>query len=429
MARKRRWFSRLLLFSTALGAAGFLLAPFLPLDSLKPQVESRLSATLGRKVAIGSMRLTMWGGPYLTINGMTAKEDPAYGDGDFLKADQVRANFSLVDYALRRQVVIDGITIRSPEFAFIKNGDGAWSWTTLGASANPQTAAASFSPARILSHMISTLIGDIGNAKFNSIHIEDASVRIIDKTGAQIPESLYKNIALDASLSDSKDAASARRATGQLRAESEEGNGAERLKAAMPFDVVINRGAGAGFSIKGNCGPGPLETKNLTAQSFKLDGEFNSERASSMNGGGHMSASEIFIPSLNVSQQVAQAARVAQIGDMADGTKIGGLETDFNFDRDAVRTNNLRVEQLDGLGDATADPGWFKVEAALMLNYAARVELSSDATAQLKTSANPLIGAAVAVLQTNNRIAVPLNITGDVRNPNIQVDVLRAITQ
>jgi hypothetical protein len=148
-----------------------------------------------------------------------------------------------------------------------------------------------------------------------------------------------------------------------------------------------------------------------------------------MNGGGHMSASQIFIPSLNVSKQVAEAARVAQIGDMANGTNIGGLETDFNFDRDVVRTNNLRVERLDGLGDATADPGWFKIETALMLYYAARVELSSDATAQLKTSANPLIGAAVSVLQTSNRIAIPLNITGDVRNPNIQVDVLRAITQ
>ncbi len=32
-----------------------------------------------------------------------------------------------------------------------------------------------------------------------------------------------------------------------------------------------------------------------------------------------------------------------------------------------------------------------------MLSYAARIELSSEATSQLKTSANPLIGAAVAV--------------------------------
>ena len=374
------------------------------------------------------MRLTLWGGPFLTINGMSAKEDPAFGDGDFLKADQVRANFSILDYVLRRQMVIDAITIRSPEFAFIKSDDGAWSWTTLGETPSA-AAAASLNPARALFQIVPAMLGDLGKAKLNQISIEGASVRIIDKTTGQPPESLYKNIALTASITDAKDSAAARHATGQLRAESEEGNGAERLKAELPFDLIINRGASPGFSVKGSFGPGPLETKNLTAQSFKLDGQFNTEQASSMNGSGHMSVSEVFIPTLNVSSQVAAAARVNQIGDMAEGTKIGGLETDFNFDHDVVKTTNLRVAQLDGLGDAMADQGWFRIEAALMINYAARVELSSDATAQLKSSANPLIGAAVSVLQTNNRIAIPLNITGDVRNPNIQVDVLRALTQ
>ncbi|HKS40774.1 MAG TPA: hypothetical protein VJX74_09150, partial [Blastocatellia bacterium] len=64
MPRKRRWLLRLLLFVAVLAIAAFFIAPLLPLDSFKPQVESRLSATLGRKVTIGSMRLTLWGGPF-----------------------------------------------------------------------------------------------------------------------------------------------------------------------------------------------------------------------------------------------------------------------------------------------------------------------------------------------------------------------------
>jgi uncharacterized protein involved in outer membrane biogenesis len=422
MARKRRWLLRLLLAVSVLAVAALALAPLLPLDSLKPEVESRLSASLGRKVTVGSMRLTLWGGPYLTINGMTAKEDPAFGDGDFLKADQVRANFSIIQYALRRQIVIDAITIRSPEFTLIKGEGGSWNWTTLGQTP-PASAAASVAPARLFF----ALLGDASAANLNSVTVEGASVKVVDKSGGQPPESLYKNIALGASITGAK--GEPRHAAGELRADSEEGVGAEKLKTAMPFDLIITRGGDAGFSIKGTLGPGPLETKNLAAQSFSLDAQINTARESSISGSGRMSATEILIPSLNVSQQVANAARVAQIGDMAEGTKIGGLETDFNFDQGVVKTNNLRVQQLDGLGDATADQGWFKVEDALMLNYAARVELSSDATAQLKSSANPLISAAVAVLQTNNRIAVPLNITGDVRNPNIQVDVLRALAQ
>lgn len=423
MARKRRWLLRLLLFVAVLAIAAFFLAPLLPLDSFKPQVESRLSATLGRKVTVDSMRLTLRGGPSLTIKGMTAKEDPAFGDGDFMKADQVRANFSLKDYVLHRQLVIDGITITSPVFNFIKNGDGTWNWATLGASASAQTALL-----RPLAQLLSALLADAGKTRFNSIQIEDATIRVTDKTGKQ-PESLYKNIALKLAVADAKDAANASHATGEVRAESEEGDGVDKLKAVMPFDLIVDRGNGQSYSVKGTFGPGPLETKNLTAQSFKLDGQFDTQASSEMSGSGHISANEIFIPSLNVSQQVAGAARVNQIGDMNQGTKIGGLETDFNFDHDLVKTTNLRVQQLDGLGDAIADQGWFRIEAALMLSYAARIELSSEATAQLKSSANPLIGAAVTVLQTNNRIAVPLTITGDVRNPNIQVDVLRALAQ
>jgi hypothetical protein len=271
------------------------------------------------------------------------------------------------------------------------------------------------------------LLAGVGDG-FNSIEIEGATVRVTDKTGKQ-PDSLYKKIALKLALTDVKDAAKASQATGEVRAESEEGDGVDKLKAVMPFDFVIDRSNGPGYSAKGAFGPGPLETKNLTAQNFKLDGQFITEPSSEMSGSGHISANEIFIPSLNVSQQVAGAARVNQIGDMNQGTKIGGLETDFNFDHDLVKTTNLRVQQLDGLGDAVAAQGWFRVEAALMLSYAATVELSSEATQQLKSSANPLIGAAVAVLQINNRINVPLTITGDVRNPNIQVDVLRALAQ
>ena len=97
------------------------------------------------------------------------------------------------------------------------------------------------------------------------------------------------------------------------------------------------------------------------------------------------------------------------------------------FAGDVVNTTNLQLAALDGLGDATAASGWFKTKPELTLNYAATITLSKEATAQLTTSANPLIGAAVAVLADRRGLAVPLNITGDVRHPQVQVDILRAL--
>ncbi len=422
MARRKGCLTGLFFFAIVIVAA-LLLAPLVPLGWLKPSVESRLSATLGRQITIDSLRVSFIGGPYLIIRGMTAKEDSDFGDGDFLKANEVRADFSLTDYARHRQIVIQKLTIRSPEFTFVKNPNGAWSWTTLG---NSTRVAATTRQALPLEPLL-LLFADAGKPELQHLAIDAASVRMIDKTGAQPPETLYKNVALTADINPDKDEPASRHATGTLRIASDEADGADTLKAELPFALTTTPAADSGTTIKGSFGPGPLETKNFSAVLFKVDGEFLSGHAANTSGTGHISASAISIPAFNVSEQVAQAARVNQVGDMKAGTEISVLETDFNFAGDVVNTTNLQLAALDGLGDATAASGWFKTKPELTLNYAATITLSKEATAQLTTSANPLIGAAVAVLDDRSGLAVPLNITGDVRHPQVQVDILRAL--
>jgi uncharacterized protein involved in outer membrane biogenesis len=422
MARRRGCFAGLF-FIAILIAAALLLAPFVPLGWLKPRVESQLSATLGRPVTVESLRLNLLGGPYLIIHGLTAKEDATFGDGDFLKADEVRADLSLTDYVLHRQIVIEAMTIRSPGFTFVKNPNGAWSWTTLGRSASVAKATTPPTPAAVLLG----LLADAGEARLRHVVVDAASVRLVDKTGAEPPESLYRNVALTADIADDKENPAARRATGTLRIASDEGDGADLLRTDVPFDFTMTASANPGTTIKGSFGPGPLQTKNFKADEFKVEGEFLSGHASATSGKGHISASAIQIPTVNVSERVAAASRVNQIGDMNAGTAISRLETDFNFAEDVVNTTNLQLSALDGLGDARAATGWFKMKPELSLNYAATIQLSRDAAAQLRTSANPFISAAVAVLSDNNGLEVPLNISGDVRQPNVQVDILRAL--
>jgi len=38
---------------------------------------------------------------------------------------------------------------------------------------------------------------------------------------------------------------------------------------------------------------------------------------------------------------------------------------------------------------------------------------------------SPALGLVVTILETNNRVSVPINVSGDVRNPEVQVDVSR----
>jgi hypothetical protein len=89
-------------------------------------------------------------------------------------------------------------------------------------------------------------------------------------------------------------------------------------------------------------------------------------------------------------------------------------------------TSRVHIQQLDGLGDATSEQGWFRLEAVPSVNYGASVLLTSAATAQVKNT-SPLIGAAVSLLEVDQRIAVPVSISGEVRNPQVQVDVRKLI--
>src|SRR5262249_48167831 len=132
MARRRRGCLGVLFFIALLIVAALGIAPYVPLTWLKPKIEKNLSATLGRAVTVDSVRLTVFGGPFLTLNGVTIHEDPDFGDGNLLRAPEVRVNIGLGDIASQRRLVTDAMTIHAPEVAFVKNAGGGWSWATLG---------------------------------------------------------------------------------------------------------------------------------------------------------------------------------------------------------------------------------------------------------------------------------------------------------
>src|SRR5258708_29600555 len=140
MAKRRGCLSKLLLLIAVIGVA-VVAAPLLPLSPLKSDVEAKLSETLGRRVTIASLRLSLISGPSLAITGMTAREDPQFGDGVLLKANEVRAGLDVIRFLRTRQIVIDSIILKSPQIDLVKNSNGVWNWTTLGQKPSPQSTA------------------------------------------------------------------------------------------------------------------------------------------------------------------------------------------------------------------------------------------------------------------------------------------------
>lgn len=422
MARRGKFLISLILLVGGLIIIAIVAAPFVPLAALEPAVEARLSETLGRKVTIDSLRLNIIGGTYFTITGMKAQEDADFGEGSFLIADKVRADVNLGEYLRNRKIAIDAITVNSAEIHLVRNIDGSWNWTTLGRQPSEQNTVSLLASKAIYSF----LPGEVSSTSLNKIKIENASVKLTDLKTPSAPEMFYKNISLNASLSPAggADSGSVKHATGELIAQSEEDGGAEMLKANFPFDLKIGHNDSAMLTVSGSVGPGPLETKNISVGSFSINGEISAERSAPLTGDGHLSASQMLIKPINLSQQVAGALRVNQIGDMNPGTLVGGLESEFHILQGTVETTGLLIREIDGLGDAIAQRGQFKIDSGLSVNYPATITLSADATSRVK-SANTMLGIIATALETNNRLSVPINVDGDMRNPQVYVDVSR----
>src|SRR4030095_827201 len=206
MTNRKGCLSKLVLLIVLIGVAAAM-APLLPISPLKSAVEQKLSKALGRKVAIESVRLSLITGPYLTLTGMTAQEDTEFGPGVFLKATEVRASLDVSQSLRSRQIVLDTITLKSPQIDLVKNSNGVWSWTTLGRRPSEQAIVSRVVSAagRALSPVYLAPQGVQSAQAFKAIKIEGASVKLRDNSGVKPMEVLYKNISLNASLARNAD--------------------------------------------------------------------------------------------------------------------------------------------------------------------------------------------------------------------------------
>jgi len=424
----RRGFAGKLLLMIAVIIAVIVIIPFVPLAPLKSPVEQKLAATLGRKVSIGSARINLVPKPHLIISGLTVEEDPQFGGDVFLKAEKVQTGLNVIQYVSHRRIIIDSIELQTPEIHLVKNSRGAWNWTTLGKQTSQQSASLTL-PSETISYGAAIWIpsgSQIQESMIREIKVIDATVRVKDYTEEGTPEAVYKNVVLEAWLTpqSSADSKVNTQAKGAITFSSQGNDQCDRLVARLPFDLKINASGSVPLSVSGSVGPGPIETQNITIGALAIEGEILSSTDAPITGQGRMSIDNLDIRTINLSERVARALKVDEIGDMNPGTALANLETNFQISQGTVRTTGLKIQQLDGLGDASAQEGSFKVDSSLIVHYPATVVLSPEATSRVK-SLNPALGLVVTILETNNRVSVPIDISGDVRNPAVQVDVSR----
>jgi hypothetical protein len=106
---------------------------FLNADSFRARIESTLTKSLGRKVAIGKLELSVWSGGLVATNA-TVADDPAFSSQPFIQAESVKIGVEILPLIVSREVHIRGFSLESPKVQLLRAANGTWNYSTIGAT-------------------------------------------------------------------------------------------------------------------------------------------------------------------------------------------------------------------------------------------------------------------------------------------------------
>ncbi|NYF51522.1 AsmA family protein [Tunturiibacter gelidoferens] len=109
---------------------------FLNTDSFKAKIESTLTKSLGRKVTIGKVNLSVLTGSLVAENTVVA-DDPRFSTQPFIQADTVKIGVELFPLILSKQVIIRGFSMQSPKIQLLRAANGTWNYSTIGTGSQP----------------------------------------------------------------------------------------------------------------------------------------------------------------------------------------------------------------------------------------------------------------------------------------------------
>jgi AsmA protein len=111
---------------------------FLNADNFRARIEATLTKSLGRKVTIGKLELSIWSGG-LVADQVVVADDPRFSTGPFIQADTVKIRVEMMTLLLSREVRIRGFSLQSPKIQLLRAADGTWNYSTIGSAGGKST--------------------------------------------------------------------------------------------------------------------------------------------------------------------------------------------------------------------------------------------------------------------------------------------------
>jgi AsmA protein len=106
---------------------------FLNADTFRTRIESALTTSLGRKVTLGKLDLSVFSGSLVAENA-TLADDPAFSTQPFLQATKVKIGIEVLPLILSREIHITGFDIDSPKITLLRAANGTWNYSTIGSA-------------------------------------------------------------------------------------------------------------------------------------------------------------------------------------------------------------------------------------------------------------------------------------------------------
>src|SRR5277367_6597642 len=155
---------------------------FLNTDSFKAKIEKTLTQSLGRKVTIGKLSLSVWSGGLVAEN-TTVADDPAFSTQPFIQADRVKINVALLPLIFSKELDVEGFLMESPKIQLLRAGNGTWNYSKIG----PANQAASKS----------TEPKTLSNLTVGEVNIENGRITVGNGPGAATTVNhVYENVNL-----------------------------------------------------------------------------------------------------------------------------------------------------------------------------------------------------------------------------------------
>lgn len=115
-----------------------LIPLFVNADTFRPKIQNELSSSLGRKVTLGHLSLSVLSGS-LVAEDISIADDPAASQTPFIEAKKLNIGILLGQLLFHHQVQITEITIDTPAINLIHNANGTWNFSNIGSSAANST--------------------------------------------------------------------------------------------------------------------------------------------------------------------------------------------------------------------------------------------------------------------------------------------------